>query len=53
MVSSLLRIELGDIVGQPASHVINGILENVTAALSKYLSYFWRSPEIPLINCKV
>ena len=44
----------GDVVAQLVSNVINGILENIpTAALSKYLSQFQRSPEIPLINCKV
>ena len=32
----------------------NGILENTTIAMSlEYLSNFWRSLEIPLINCKI
>ena len=32
----------------------NGILKNATIAVPlKYLSNFWRSFEIPLINCKV
>ena len=32
----------------------NGILKNATIAVPlKYLSNFWRSLEIPLINCKV
>ena len=32
----------------------NGILENATSALSlRYLSNFWRSLEMPLINGKV
>ena len=32
----------------------NGILENTTIAVSlEYLSNFWRSLEIPLINCKI
>ena len=32
----------------------NGILEHATIAVSlKYLSNFWRSLEMPLINCKV
>ena len=32
----------------------NGILKNTTIAVPlKYLSNFWRSPEICVINCKV
>ena len=32
----------------------NGILKNVTISVPlKYLSNFWRSLEMPLINCKV
>ena len=32
----------------------NGILKNATiAVLLKHLSNFWRSYEMPLINCKV
>ena len=32
----------------------NGILKIATIAVSlKYLSNFWRSLEMPLINCKV
>ena len=32
----------------------NGILESETIAVSlKYISNFWRSLEMPLINCKV
>ena len=32
----------------------NGVLKNATiVVLSKYLSIFWRSLEMPLINCKV
>ena len=31
----------------------NGILKNAAIAVPlKYLSNFWRSPEMPLINCK-
>ena len=34
--------------------IANGILENAAIALLlKYLSNFWRSLEMPLINCKV
>ena len=33
---------------------VNGILNSATiAVLLKYLSNFWRSLEMPLINCKV
>ena len=32
----------------------NGVLRNATiAVLLKYLSNFWRSLEMPLINCKI
>ena len=32
----------------------NGVLRNATiAVLLKYLSNFWRSLEVPLINCKI
>ena len=32
----------------------NGILKNAATAVPlKYLSNFWRSPEMPLIKCKV
>ena len=32
----------------------NGVFKNATiVVLSKYLSIFWRSLEMPLINCKV
>ena len=41
-------------VAQTASNAANGILKNATIAVPlKYLSNFWRSLEIPLINCKV
>ena len=41
---------LGNTEGQRA----NGILKSTTiAAPLKYLSSFWRSLEMPLINCKV
>ena len=41
-------------VAQNASNAANGVLENATIAVPlKYLSNFWRSLEIPLINCKV
>ena len=36
---------------QLVPYASNGILKNATIAL-KYLSNFWRSVEIPLINCK-
>ena len=45
---------LGNIVAQSRANAANGILRNVAVAVSlKYLSNFWRSLEIPLINCKV
>ena len=38
----------------PASNDNNRILKNLTIAVSlKYQSNFWRSLEMPLINCKV
>ena len=41
-------------VAQTAPNAANGILKNATIAVPlKYLSNFWRSLEIPLINCKV
>ena len=37
-----------------ADNVSNGILKKATIAVPlKYLSNFWRSLEMPLINCKV
>ena len=45
---------MGNTVVQFAPNQANGILKNVTIAVPlKYLSRFWRSREIPLINCKV
>ena len=45
---------LGSTVAQPTPNQANEILRNVTIAVPlKYLSNFWRSPEMPLINCKV
>ena len=39
---------------QPALNEANGILNNVTTAVPwKYLSNFWRSLKMPLINWKV
>ena len=44
---------LGNISSQ-ADNDTNGILKNATIAVPfKYLSNFWRSLELPLINCKV
>ena len=40
-------------VAQPEANAGNGILRNATIAVPlKYLSNFWRSLEMPLINCK-
>ena len=45
---------LGNTVAQPAPNASNGILRNATIAVPlKYFSNFWRSLEMPLINCKV
>ena len=45
---------LENTVTQPAPNAANGILRNATIALPlKYLSNFWRSLEMLLINCKV
>ena len=45
---------LGNAEAQPNPNHANGILENSTIAVPlKYLSNFWRSLEMPLINCKV
>ena len=44
---------LGNTVAQ-AINAANGILKNAVIAVPlKYLSNFWRSLEMPLINCKV
>ena len=38
---------------QPNPNQANGVLKNTTIAVPlKYLSDFWRSREMPLINCK-
>ena len=45
---------LGNTLAQPNPNQADGILRIATiAAPLKYLSNFWRSPEMPLINCKV
>ena len=45
---------LGNTVAQPNPNQANEILRNATiAVLLKYLNNFWRSLEMPLINCKV
>ena len=41
-------------IGNTVAEGANGILKNETIAVPlKYLSNFWRSLEVPLINCKV
>ena len=41
-------------IGNTVAEGANGILKNETIAVPlKYLSNFWRSLEMPLINCKV
>ena len=48
--ATLLRIT----TAQPTPNDGNGILKNGTIAVPlKYVSNFWRSPEMPLINSKV
>ena len=45
---------LGNTEAQSPPNNANGILENATIPVPlKYLSNFWRSLEMPLINCKV
>ena len=45
---------LGNTEAQPNPSYANGILKNATITVPlKYLGNFWRSREIPLINCKV
>ena len=40
--------------GNTESDGANGILKNATIAVTlQYLSNFWRSMEMPLINCKI
>ena len=40
-------------VAKPTPDQANGILKNATIVVRlKYLSNFWRSLEVPLINCK-
>ena len=42
------------LLGNTAAGGANGILRNATIAVPlKYLSSFWRSLEMPLINCKI
>ena len=44
----------GETEAQPAPNNNNGVLKNATIAVPlKYLSNFWQSLEMPLINCKV
>ena len=43
----------GNTVAQPFSNHANGILKATMAVSSKYLSGFWRSLEMSLINCKL
>ena len=40
-------------MAEPAPNNNDGILKNTIAVPLKYLSNFWRSLEISLINCKV
>ena len=43
-----------ELLQKPKADGANGILRNTTIAVPfKYLSNFWRSLEMPLINCKV
>ena len=45
---------LENTVAQPTPNAANGILRNSTIAVPlKYLSNFWKSLKLPLINCKV
>ena len=45
---------LGNAAAPPAPNAANRIVKNATIAVPlKYLSNFWRSLEMPLINCKV
>ena len=40
-------------IAQSAPNAANGVLKNATISVSlKYLSNFWKSLEMPLINCK-
>ena len=42
------------LLGDTGSDGVNGILKNPTIAVPlKFLTNFWRSLEMPLINCKV
>ena len=50
MIYNTEVLKLGPTVPQPAPNNDNRILKNATI---KYLSNFWRSREMPLINCKV
>ena len=45
---------LWNTVGRSNPNQANGILENTTIPMPlKYLNNFWRSLEMPLINCKL
>ena len=52
IISNLSSIRL-KLLGNTVVNETNGILRNFIAVLLKYLSNFWRSLEMPLINCKV
>ena len=40
-------------IAQPAPNAANGVLKNSTITVPlKYLSNFWKSLKMPLINCK-
>ena len=52
-LSNITLTRLGNAAAQDDNDA-NGILKNATIAVPlKYLSNFWRSLEMPLINCKV
>ena len=52
IISNLSSIRL-KLLGNTVVNETNGILRNFIAVPLKYLSNFWRSLEMPLINCKV
>ena len=48
------RLNISQVFFKPLTHDDNGVLKYVKiAVLLKYLSNFWRSLEMSLINCKI
>ena len=52
--ADIANTDISKLIGNTVADGANGMLRNATFAVPlKYLSNFWRSLEVPLINCKV